>query len=132
MAFTPRLALNVDTYFYTPNVWIKYRKRPGSILAVPSLKKINDMTAGVEGVLDLWMDKHPEMNSSAKYIFTSYCVKVYFFALIELKKLNLYNPENIKFYRNLLLTNVRCTRRQLIWILLMKGDIGKLIKFLIY
>ncbi len=132
MVFTPRLALKVSTYYYTQNLWIKYRQRSGSILALPNVKKINDLSSGVEGVLALWEAKYPDMSNSAKYTFICYCVKVYLFTLIELKKINLYNQETIEFYRSRLLNNVNCAARKLIWVLLVKGEIGKLLKFLRY
>jgi glycosyltransferase involved in cell wall biosynthesis len=132
MTVTPRLALHVNTYYYTPTVWIKYRQRAGSILAVPSLKKIDDMTSGVEGVLDLWLKKCPTMSLSARFVFVRYCVKVYFFTIIELKKIDFYNAEKVELYRNTLLKNVQCTRLQLAWLLLIKGDIVKLLKMLPY
>lgn len=39
MAASPLLALNIGSYYYAAEVWVYYRQRPGSILAVPSLKK---------------------------------------------------------------------------------------------
>jgi glycosyltransferase involved in cell wall biosynthesis len=132
MTVTPRLALHINTYYYTPTVWIQYRQRAGSILAVPSLKKIDDMTSGVEGVLEAWLKKYPAISLTARLVFIVYCVKVYFFALKELKKIDLYHAEKIEHYLNILLKNVQCTRLQLVWLLLIKGDIVKLLKLLPY
>jgi glycosyltransferase involved in cell wall biosynthesis len=132
MALAPRLALHINTYYYTPTVWIKYRQRAGSILAVPSLKKIDDMTSAVKGVLEVWLKKCPTMSFSARFMFVRYCVKVYFFAVIELKKIGLYNAKKTEHYRKLLLQNVQCTWPQLLWILFSKGDVVKLLKLLRY
>jgi glycosyltransferase involved in cell wall biosynthesis len=132
MAVSPLLALEVKRYYYVPEVWVYYRQRAGSILAVPSLKKVEDMTAGIDGVWQLWQQKYPQMNSSARFIFVSYCVKVFFFALKELKKLDLYNEEKIEHFRKLLFKNTQCTRRQLISLYLMRGEFFRLIKLLRY
>ncbi len=132
MAVAPRLAIRVSSYYYTAKVWVKYRQRAGSILSVPSLKKIDDMTSAVDGVLALWRTKYPGIKLSARLIFASYCVKVYFFALKELKKIGLYNPEKVDLYRNLLLNNVQCGKFKLVWLLLLKGDIVKAMKLVRY
>lgn len=130
MAISPLLALNVHSYVYIPMVWIYYRQRAGSILAVPSMKKIDDMTAGVEGVLSLWSEKYPHMNNKIKFSFIHYCVKIFYFALKELKKLDAYNADRVEEYRVRLYKNTLCSKSELIFFYLQRLQFFRLFKLL--
>lgn len=132
MAVSPLLALKVNTYYYVPKIWVYYRQRAGSILAVPSLKKIEDMNAGVNGVLSIWLQKYPEMSISARFIFVNYCVKIFYFSLKELKKLGAYNATNVAHFRLQLLHNAQCNKWQLIGLYVRSGELFRLLKLLPY
>jgi glycosyltransferase involved in cell wall biosynthesis len=76
MFTTPRLALRARSYVHVPEIWVRYRQRAGSILSVPSLAKVDDMARGVAGVLDAWLQAHPDMDPQSRFQFTKYCVRI--------------------------------------------------------
>lgn len=49
VAVYPRLALAVDSYVHIPAVWIAYRQRPGSIVAAPSPRQLDDWMGALDG-----------------------------------------------------------------------------------
>lgn len=132
MAVAPRLALKVNTFYYVPEAWIWYRKRAGSILAVPSKKKIDDMVAGLDDVLELWLKKYPNMPFSARMMFIRYAVKVYFFTLKELKKIEQDDNETIEHFRALLFKHIGCNKFKLVIYYVRDGDFFRLPKLLRY
>jgi glycosyltransferase involved in cell wall biosynthesis len=132
MVVTPRLALQVKTYYYTPQLWIYYRQREGSILALPSLKKIDDMNAGVSGIWAEWISKHPDLGCSAQSAFIKFCVKIFFFSLKDLKKIQQLNSKNIERYKNNLLSNTQCSRLRILGALILKGKVSRALKLLRY
>lgn len=132
MVVTPRLALRAASFYYSPSVWVLYRQREGSILAMPNSKKIDDMSSGIEGVLDLWVAKHPRLSAEAKFKFILYCVKIYFFTVKELKKIGLYNIERIEHYRASLLKNIKIDKFTLMRLYLIKGEFFRLLKLMRY
>ncbi len=132
MVVTPRLALRATTFYYSPSVWVLYRQREGSILAVPNPKKIDDMSSGVEGVLDLWVAKHPRLSAEAKFKFILYCVKVYFFTVKELKRIGLNNDERVEHYRASLLRNIKIDKLSLMRLYLIRGEFFRLFKLMRY
>jgi len=50
VAMMPELLSRARSYFYAPEVWIGYRKRPGSILAGSGLAKNDDMMQSLLGL----------------------------------------------------------------------------------
>jgi glycosyltransferase involved in cell wall biosynthesis len=132
MVVTPRLALQVKTYYYTPQLWIHYRQREGSILALPSLKKIDDMNAGVSGIWAEWISKHPNLGFSAQCAFIKFCVKIFFFSIKDLKKIQQLNSKNADIYKNNLLSNTQCSRLQILRALILKGKVSRALKLLRY
>lgn len=86
MVTSPRLAVEVETYYYCSSVWIKYRQRQGSILATPSVEKVKDMIDGVFGVLPLWISKYPNLNAASRFAFLCFSLKLFRFCLKELDK----------------------------------------------
>lgn len=49
LALFPRLALAIDRFAVTGQVWIAYRQRPGSLLADLSVAKLDDWTSALAG-----------------------------------------------------------------------------------
>lgn len=130
MVVIPRIALQVKSFYYVPEAWIWYRKRAGSILAVPSRKKVDDMAAGINDIFKLWLDKYPNMPFSVRMIFIRYAVKVYFFTLRELKKIGQDDRETIQHYRSLMFKNIHCNKFKLVAYYLRSGDVARLPKLL--
>lgn len=130
MVVTPRLALRAQNFYYAAEAWVWYRKRAGSILAVPSKKKVDDMAEGINDVFKLWLDKYPQMPFFARIMFIRYAVKVYFFTLIELKKIGKDDGETIQYYRNLLFKNIHCKKLKLVAYYVRNGDLLRLPKLL--
>jgi glycosyltransferase involved in cell wall biosynthesis len=52
LALFPRLALAIDRFAVTDQVWIAYRQRPGSLLADLSAAKLDDWTSALSGYAD--------------------------------------------------------------------------------
>lgn len=130
MVTTPRLALNVSSYYYCPNVWVRYRQREGSILARFNQKKIDDMMSGLDGVLALWEKKHPRMSLQARYLFIRYCIKIYIYALKEMKKVGFADLQSRLAYRSSLFSNIGVGRKGVIKYYLLNGDLFRLVKVL--
>lgn len=131
MATTPRLALLVDRYIYIDEPWVKYRQREGSILAVPTLQKINDMVDGNAGVLRDWLNAYPALSTSAQFTFIKYCVKVYFFSRRQLRKLSLDRREYFSVYRTALLSHTQTSLFGLAIWYLKRGEVFRLLKLLV-
>ena len=88
MVTSPRLAAEVETYYYCPEVWVKYRQRQGSILATPTIRKVNDMIDGLLGVLPLWLRKYPSLSPAAQFAFLCFCLRMFRFCLKDLNCIN--------------------------------------------
>jgi hypothetical protein len=88
MVTSPRLAAEVETYYYCPEVWVKYRQRQGSILATPTIRKVNDMIDGLLGVLPLWLRKYPSLSPAAQFAFLCFCLRMFRFCLKDLSCIN--------------------------------------------
>jgi glycosyltransferase involved in cell wall biosynthesis len=129
MFTTPRLALKTKTFFYVPEAWVFYRKRPGSILATPSLKKIDDMSAGTLNVLNAWLAVYPAMDVKTRFVFVGYCLKIYAFVLKDLRKLDERSEKNIAKYRDRLYQSIGLDKRSLVKHYLRHGNVLRLIKF---
>ncbi len=130
MVTTPRLALNVKTYYYCPEVWIRYRQREGSILSRFNEKKIQDMMSGVDGVWDIWAKKLPDMSASTRYHFARYCVKNYISAVKESRRMDGSIVIDTSAYRSRLFHNIGMSRKGLIKYYLLNGDLFRLLKTL--
>ena len=128
MVTTQQLALSVKNYFYIPNVWVLYRRRAGSILTTPSIKKIEDMSTGVSGVLDAWIKRYPDMDAATRFVFISYCVKVYIFTIKELRKIGQLNPETLSVYRLRLYEDIKINKYTLIKQFFLHGNPFRLLK----
>lgn len=130
MVTIPRLALKVNAFYYCPNAWVKYRQRPGSILASFTPQKINDMLCGLDDILNLWQERIPYMDVRSRYFFIRYCVKIYLFAVKENRRIKgdfqINSPETrARFFQ---VTGVRY--KGLVKHYLLNGDFVRLIKTL--
>lgn len=132
MVVTPLLALRAKNFHYVPEAWIWYRQRDGSILKQSSKKKVDDMAAGVNGVLAAWLKAYPKMPFGARMAFIRFSVKIYFFTRKELKKIGQTDGETLSYYRVLLLKNIHCSKRQLIIYYIRNGDFFRLPRLLRY
>lgn len=115
VALMARLALRVHNFFYQDSVWIHYRQRTGSIIATPSLKKIEDMSLSVSGVLEEWLKRYPNMNAASRSAFIGYCMKIYSRVIKDLAKINHLTPEIMDFHRKCFYQNMKINKRQLIY-----------------
>lgn len=130
MVTTPRLALSVKTYYYCPHVWVRYRKRKDNILSSFTLKKIDHMMAGVDGVWALWSKKLTEIKVTTRYFFVRYCVKNYMSALKESRRISTNSEVDKMAYKQRLYHNIGMSRMGLIKYYLLHGDLFRLIKAL--
>jgi glycosyltransferase involved in cell wall biosynthesis len=111
----PRLALRVHKFFYQDSVWVHYRQRSGSIITTPSLKKIEDISISVSGVLEEWLKRYPNMSAVSRSAFVGYCIKIYVRVIKDLSKINHLTPEIIDFHRKCFYKNIEINRRLLIY-----------------
>lgn len=87
LVVSPRLAAEVTSYYYCPEVWVKYRQRVDSIVATPTLAKVSDMTDGLLDILPLWLLKYPALSSAAQFAFFCFCLRMFRFSLKDLRNL---------------------------------------------
>lgn len=130
MVTTPRLALDVKTYYHCPEVWVRYRQREGSILSSFNNKKIEDMMSGVDGVWAAWSKKLPDMRVSTRYYFVRFCVKNYISAIKEGRRMGGALSIDKAAYRSRLFHNIGMSRKGLIKYYLLNGDLFRLLKVL--
>ncbi|GGY77913.1 hypothetical protein GCM10011613_23130 [Cellvibrio zantedeschiae] len=132
MVTTPRLALRVSSYFYCPQVWVAYRQRQGSILATTSEKKIEDAALGCAGILDLWLQKHPQLSSKIRLAFSHYCARTHYVVMRDLRRLkpNLYAQQK-ENYRQQLFNNIHWNKLELCWQYSKRGLFSRLLRFLL-
>jgi hypothetical protein len=132
MVVTPRLALRAKNYYYQPSVWIAYRRREGSILAILNEKKLTDAALGSAGVLDLWLKKHPQLSNNARLTFCHYCARTHYFIMRDLKRIrsNEYLNKKTQF-RQQFFNNIHWGQWQLCWQYGKRGKISKLLRFFI-
>jgi len=131
----PRVALRAHSYFYQDSVWVHYRQRPGSIIATPSLKKIEDMSVSVSGVLDDWLSRYPHLNSAARSAFNVFCIKIYTKVIKDLVKINQLQPEILNIHRSYFYENIETNRLGLAVSFLSTGNLiglWKLMKVIRY
>lgn len=130
LVIVPRLAKNVNSFYYSQCAWIRYRQREGSILATFSPQKVDDMVSAVEGIWSIWQQRIPDMSSRSRYFFIRYCVKIYLYAVKESKRTNTHfaisSPEN----RRRLFSSIGMGRKEMIKFYLLNGDIFRLIRIL--
>lgn len=124
----PQLALRAQSYFYQDSVWIHYRQRPGSIIASPSLKKIEDMSISVSGVLDMWLVRYPDMSAASRSAFYGFCVKIYIKVVKNLVKINRLEPDTLNIHRTYFHQNTKADRYQVAWCFLVSGNFKGLLK----
>lgn len=131
MVTTPRLALRANTYYYHPGVWVAYRRRAGSILATPSAKKLEDAAIGNDSVLDLWLQKYPQLSSRSRLAFSHYCARTHYFVMRDLQQINpdRYNQQK-KAFRQQLLKNIRWSQYELCWQYSKRGLVSRVLRFI--
>ncbi|RYY76777.1 MAG: glycosyltransferase family 2 protein [Gammaproteobacteria bacterium] len=131
MVTTPRLALRARTYFYCPDVWVAYRRRPGSILATHSSKKIDDAAIGCDRVLEEWLQKYPQLSTESRLAFSHYCARTHYFVMRDLRDTN---PERYheqkRMFRQQLLKNIHWNEFELCWQYVKRGLVSRLLRFI--
>lgn len=131
MVTTPRLALRVETFFYCPNVWVAYRQRQGSILATPSAKKIDDSALGCAGVLNDWINKHPQLSNNIRLAFSHYCARTHYVVMRDLQRLKPHEyAQQKEHYRHQLFNNIQWDKTQLCWEYTKRGLFTRALRFL--
>lgn len=128
---TPRLCLRVKNYFYASEPWVIYRQRAGSILTTPSQKKIDDMAIACSGILDLWLQKHPQLSAAARFRFAHFCVRTYIFVRQELRKMPEIHTPDIHRYRQEFLKQIQWNKSRICWEYIKRGWISGLRRFLL-
>lgn len=124
----PQVAFRARNYFYQNSVWIHYRQREGSIIATPSLKKIEDMSTSVSNVMSVWLARYPAMRAESKAAFYGYCVKIYIKVVKNLAKLNKLTPDILKFHRSHFHENTGADRYEVALCFLLTGNLKGLRK----
>jgi len=131
MVTTPRLALRANTYYYQPSVWVAYRRRANSILATLSAKKIEDAAIGCDSVLDLWLQKYPQLSSKSRLVFSHYCARTHYFVMRDLGTINPTHYRQKKTaFRQQLLKNIRWSKFELCWQYSKRGLVSRLLRFI--
>lgn len=131
MVVTPRLCLRVKNYIYASEPWVIYRQREGSILATPSQKKIDDMAIACNGILDLWLQQHPQLSAAARFSFAHFCVRTYIFVRQELRKMPEPHKPDINRYRQEFLNQIQWNKPRICWEYIKRGWIFRLRRFLL-
>lgn len=129
MVVTPRLMLRVRHYFYQPHVWVAYRQREGSILSSSSQKKIDDMSIACTGVLDLWMQKHPQLSRRARFYFSYFCVKTHICVARDMRSLHNNPTPDLGIYRTRFFEHIGWDKRELFNEYLKRGWFLRLKRF---
>lgn len=128
---SPRLCLRVKNYLYVREPWVIYRQREGSILATPSLKKIDDMAIACNGVLDLWLKKYPQLSRDARLCFVHFCVRTHIAVRRELRELPIRDKPDINQYRQHFHTHIQWNKTQMCWEYIRRGWLLRLRRFLL-
>lgn len=129
MVVTPRLALRVQTYFYQPSVWVAYRQREGSILSSSNQKKIEDMSIACAGVLDLWLQHHPQLSRRARFYFSYFCVKTHICVARDMRSLHNNPNPDLNIYRARFFAHIGWGKRELFTEYLKRGWLLRLKRF---
>ncbi len=126
----PKVALRAENYFYQDTVWIHYRQRPGSIIATPDLKKIEDMSTSPSGVLDEWLQRYPNMSAASRSAFNGFCIKIYIKVIKDLIKIDQLKPEVLAVHRKHFYENIKTKRFGLALSFLSNGNLVGLWKWM--
>lgn len=110
MVTTPRLALRTTSWFHAPRPWVRYRRRPGSIVAEANHRKIEEMSTGSLGVLAEWSRAHPQMDDHTRFQFMRFCFRVYGYVLADLKRLGRLDTVQRERYRQRFYATAETTR----------------------
>lgn len=97
----PLLAMRAETFLYCPEVWLLHRKRPGSLIATPHPRKIEDKCYALAACAQELSAKSDGLSREAKsafFYFMGRHLRVMFKQLARWPK-----PEEAKpFHRNIL------------------------------
>lgn len=77
MALAPHLLLRARSALYVPEVWVGYRKRPGSIMASISAHKVDDMQDALNGLTDALRAAQPPLRQEALLAAAHFVAKTY-------------------------------------------------------
>lgn len=80
IAVLPALLLRARCAYYVPEVWIGYRKRPGSILASITPRKTDDMQDALNGLAGLIAAQRPALNRQARLAAAHFVAKTFVIA----------------------------------------------------
>jgi len=75
MALAPELVARAERAVYVDEVWVGYRKRPGSILASQSPQKIDDMMLALTGLPALVASVQPPLADDARFFAAYFATK---------------------------------------------------------
>ncbi len=126
----PRVALRAKSYYYCADVWVKYRQRPGSILATPSIKKIHNMVEALRDILPLWLSRYPSLSYSAKFQYYCFCLRVYGFTVKDLKRLEDGCSVKRNDVQSLFYSVIGMGRAEFCKIFLLRGDLLRTYRFI--
>lgn len=77
IAVLPALMLNARRAYYVPEVWVGYRKRPGSILASTTARKTDDMQDALDGLATLVDAQQPPLRREARLAAAHFVSKIF-------------------------------------------------------
>lgn len=112
VAALPALMQRARCAYYVPEVWIGYRKRPGSILASGSLAKTDDMQDCFNGLPALLDAGQPPANLAARLAAGFFVAKMFMSAVRYARDRN--DQARIARYADQFERNLPCTVDQLL------------------
>lgn len=105
IATTPYLLLRAGSYYYTPQRWIYYRVRPGSLLAnvarrpdIFDIEKNEGAAGALTGYADALIDRFGEIPPELAYYMSHFIAKEYIKLARRYRKAARQSSENIPAY----------------------------------
>lgn len=70
MFVSPRLAIHARTCYYAPRVWVAYRQREDSIMAMLSPQKLSGLSEALVGFPDEFLDVEPRPDIDTRFLIS--------------------------------------------------------------
>ncbi len=130
MTTTPRLMLRAKSFYYCDQPWVFYRRRKGSILSSPSIKKIDHMLYASDGVMEQWLEIYPNLSEKSRYAFMCFMLKIFRFAYKDLKRLREDSFRMKALFGRKFSTLVHCDRIKVAFEFIKRRDIKRFFWFI--
>lgn len=131
MTLTPRLALRANSFYYTSQAWVGYRKRAGSILHSLTAKRIDDMSQANAGVLAEWLAAYPQLHPRARFAFCYFCIRSYYYLRHDLRQLYPQQTVDLTLYRSRLLSHIHLSKNRLLLEYIKRGWLLRMLRFVV-